>query len=101
MLPGVSVTRPRTTATTTAAATTKTKQRPAAEPTYDFAYVHEAWKAREAVAAVDEVRDERGEPMIIELHTPICGEIEAGFEWADDFHQVKAGRRLLSAARVR
>ena len=33
------------------------------------------------------VCDERGEPMVIELHTPIWGEIEAGFEWADDFHQ--------------
>ena len=86
-------------AATTAATTNKTKQR--LNPSTTFTYVHEAWKAREAVAAVDEARDERGEPMIIELHTPICGEIEAGFEWADDFHQVKAGRRLLSAARVR
>ena len=35
----------------------------------------------------EEYCDERGEPMVIELHTPIWGEIEAGFEWADDFHQ--------------
>ena len=30
----------------------------AAEPAYDYAYVHETWKAREAEAAVDEARPE-------------------------------------------
>ena len=32
----------------------------AAEPKYDFAYVHEEWKAREAKAAVDEANQELG-----------------------------------------
>ena len=34
----------------------------------------------------EDMCDERGEPLIIELHTPIWGEVEAGFEWHDEFH---------------
>ena len=34
----------------------------------------------------EDMCDEHGVPFIIELHTPIWGEIEAGFEWHDEFH---------------
>ena len=34
----------------------------------------------------EDMCNERGEPLIIELHTPIWGEVEAGFEWHDEFH---------------
>ena len=51
-------TRVHAAATTTVATTNKTNDQAAAEPAYDYAYVREAWKAREAEAAVDEARPE-------------------------------------------